>query len=65
MPASRSSCTPLSSQMPQRLHHIFDVAAGLALAAEHDADLLLERQPARILVVVAVDEIGQRLQRAA
>ena len=52
-------------KMAQRLHHIFDVAAGLPLAGFDDADLRLERKVARILGMGAVDEIGQRLQHAA
>ena len=52
-------------EMPYRLHHVFHVAAGLALAAADDADLLLERKAAGILGVVAVDQIGQGLRHAA
>ena len=54
MLASRSSCTPLL-EMAKGVHHIFDIAAGLALAAPDDAELLLERETAGILRVVGVD----------
>src|SRR5262249_22093948 len=52
-------------QMPEALHHIFHVAPSLTLAALDDADLRFERKVAGILSVVAVDEIGQRLEHPA
>src|SRR6476659_5119991 len=52
-------------EMPERLHHIFHIAAGLPLAGFDDADLRLERKVARILRMGAVDEIGQGLPHAA
>ena len=43
-----------------RRHHIVAVVAGAAMALAHEMQLLLERQPAGILLVAAVDQVAER-----